>query len=154
MLVLLSLLINCRLNRKILVRRFNLRINPISISKDVLVIGAAGAGPFIEEILNVNPTARVHVTDQDTDALRHLKHKLAPFGNQVKLVRRSLADLSNIPENKFGAALLLWPSVDNTCFDRLMEVLKSRLIDDGQIAIISWMLNDGGQSFGMVEKIL
>ena len=122
-------------------------IGSVQISKDVLFIGATGAAPFIEEIFNINPSACVHVIDQDTEALRHLRHKLSPFGKQVKLIRRSLGDLSTIPENRFGSAFILWPSVSQDVMNGLMDLLQKRLIDDSEIAVISWMYEGSGNKF-------
>lgn len=122
-------------------------VSSVRVSNEVLFIGATGAAPFIEEIFNVNPSARVHVIDQDTEALRHLRHKLAPYGKQVKLVRRSLSDLSNIPEDKFGSAFILWPSIAKETLNNMMDLLQSRLIDDAEIAVISWMSESSGDNF-------
>lgn len=122
-------------------------ISKMSCSGEILFIGATGAAPFIEEVFNINPSAKVHVIDHDTEALRHLRHKLAPFGSQVKLIRKSLADLAVIPEDKFSSAIILWPSVSKDSLAKLLEILQGRLLEDGQISMISWLKEDSGQKF-------
>jgi hypothetical protein len=122
-------------------------VSKVSVTKEILLIGATGAVPFVEEIFNVNPSARVYILDEDNEALRHLRHKLAHFGKQVKLVRKSFGDLSIIPQDKFSTAIVLWPTLQQDMFANMLNVLKSRLAEDGQLAIISWLNKESGAKF-------
>lgn len=119
----------------------------LSGMNEVLFIGGLGAAPFIEEILTINPSSRVFVMDDDTEALRHLRHKLSRHGQRVKLVRRSLKDLKSVPQNRFDTAILLWPSLALSALDQVTDSLEGCLRGHGKIAVISWVSNQGSQKF-------
>lgn len=122
-------------------------ISDIGMMNKVLFLGSLGAAPFIEEVLTLNPSAKVHVMDNDTEALRHLRHKLSRYGQRVKIVRRALTDLSIVPEGRFDAAIILWPAVTSVELDQKMDELEGKLGDKGKISIISWIGDNGSQKF-------
>ena len=122
-------------------------ISDIGMMSEVLFLGSLGAAPFIEEVLTLNPSAKVHVMDNDTEALRHLRHKLSRYGQRVKIVRRALTDLSIVPEGRFDAAIILWPAVTSVELDQKMDELEGKLGDKGKISIISWIGDNGSHKF-------
>ena len=122
-------------------------ISDIGMMNKVLFLGSLGAAPFIEEVLTLNPSAKVHVMDNDTEALRHLRHKLSRYGQRVKIVRRALTDLSIVPEGRFDAAIILWPAVTSVELDQKMDELEGKLGENGKISIISWIGHNGSQKF-------
>lgn len=122
-------------------------ISDIGMMNKVLFLGSLGAAPFIEEVLTLNPSAKVHVMDNDTEALRHLRHKLSRYGQRVKIVRRALTDLSIVPEGRFDAAIILWPAVTSVELDQKMDELEGKLGENGKISIISWIGDNGSQKF-------
>ena len=115
--------------------------------KDVLVIGAVGAAPFVEEILSANPDSRVSIMDQDTEALRHLRNKLSHHGKRVKIVRRAPTDLSIVPDDRFDAAILLWPKMTMQEQEIVLAKLKDKLDRNGKVSVISWADDDGAEKF-------
>lgn len=119
----------------------------IGIKDEVLVIGALGAGPFIEEFLGMNPSSRVQVLDHDTEALRHLRDRLAHYGTRVKLVRKSRVDVSELPTGKFDAALLLWPEMSNEQLNETLDILQARIKEKSSISIVSWNADEGAKKF-------
>jgi PAS domain-containing protein len=122
-------------------------ISDIGMMNEVLFLGSLGAAPFIEEVLTLNPSAKVHVMDNDTEALRHLRHKLSRYGQRVKIVRRALTDLSIVPEGRFDAAIILWPAVTSVELDQKMDELEGKLGENGKISIISWIGENGSHKF-------
>lgn len=122
-------------------------ISDIGMMNEVLFLGSLGAAPFIEEVLTLNPSAKVHVMDNDTEALRHLRHKLSRYGQRVKIVRRALTDLSIVPEGRFDAAIILWPAVTSVELDQKMDELEGKLGENGKISIISWIGDNGSHKF-------
>ena len=122
-------------------------ISDIGMMSEVLFLGSLGAAPFIEEVLTLNPSAKVHVMDNDTEALRHLRHKLSRYGQRVKIVRRALTDLSIVPEGRFDAAIILWPAVTSVELDQKMDELEGKLGENGKISIISWIGDNGSHKF-------
>ena len=122
-------------------------ISDIGMMNKVLFLGSLGAAPFIEEVLTLNPSAKVHVMDNDREALRHLRHKLSRYGQRVKIVRRALTDLSIVPEGRFDAAIILWPAVTSVELDQKMDELEGKLGDKGKISIISWIGENGSHKF-------
>jgi hypothetical protein len=110
----------------------------VGICHEVLMIGAVGAAPFVEEILSESPFARVSVMDHDTEALRLLRQKLSRFGKRVKVVRRDPTDLSIVPEDKFDTAVILWPRMGQQSLDKLLIDLRRKLTDATRVSIISW----------------
>ena len=122
-------------------------ISDIGMMNEVLFLGSLGAAPFIEEVLTLNPSAKVHVMDNDTEALRHLRHKLSRYGQRVKIVRRALTDLSIVPEGRFDAAIILWPAVTFVELDQKMDELEGKLGENGKISIISWIGDNGSHKF-------
>jgi hypothetical protein len=113
-------------------------VTDIGICHEVLMIGAVGAAPFIEEILNESPFAKVSVMDHDVEALRLLRQKLSRFGKRVKVVRRDPTDLSVVPEDKFDTAVVLWPRMSQLTLDKLLAGLRHKLVDATRVSIISW----------------
>jgi hypothetical protein len=122
-------------------------IRELDTVNDVLVIGAVGAAPFVEEILSSNPSSRVSIMDDDTEALRHLRNKLSRHGKRVKIVRRSPTDLSIIPEDRFDAAILLWPKMTMREQETVLAKLKDKLDRHGKVSVISWADVDGAEMF-------
>lgn len=114
---------------------------------DVLILGAVGATPFIEEILTVHPEARVSVMDDDVEALRHLRHKLGRHGKRIKIVRRKITDLSIVPDDKFDVAIVLWPAVSLAELQVITRELNNKLADYGRYSIISWSIEQGSKKF-------
>jgi hypothetical protein len=121
---------------------------------DVLIVGASGAAPFVREILSINQTVKVSVIDHDTEALRHLRHKLSPFGSRVKLIRNSLENLA-MPKTRFGSAMILWPTLDESALARITSRIEQGVSSGGRVAVISW-LNEGsgGEFWDCVQRDL
>jgi hypothetical protein len=122
-------------------------ISDLDVIKDVLLLGAVGAAPFIEEILTVHPDSRVSVMDDDTEALRHLRHKLSRYGKRIKVIRRDIIDLSIVPEDRFDAAIILWPKVSSEDLQKITRGLNNKLADYGRISVISWSIENGASKF-------
>ena len=115
--------------------------------KDVLILGAVGAAPFVEEILTVHTDARVSVVDSDTEALRHLRHKLSRYGRRLKIVRRPITDLSIVPDDRFDVGIVLWPSVSLAELETICRDLNNKLADYGRLSVISWAVDKGAVKF-------
>jgi hypothetical protein len=115
--------------------------------REVLILGAVGAAPFVEAILSENLEARVTIMDDDTEALRHLRRKLSRHGKQIKIIRRSITDLQNLPEDRFDTAILLWPRASLKEVNQIAKELNNKLADYGRYSIISWSLSNGAKKF-------
>jgi hypothetical protein len=114
-------------------------VTDMGFCRNVLIIGSVGAAQFIEEILNQSPFAKVSVMDDDTEALRLLRHNLSRFGKRVKIVRCNPTDLSIVPEDKFDTALILWPRMSHQTLEKVLVVIRRKLIDATRVSIISWV---------------
>ena len=119
----------------------------IGLVENILVLGAVGAAPFITEILSESPGARVSVMDDDVEALRHLRAQMSRFGSRVKIVRRHVTDLTIVPEDRFDAALLLWPRMSQLTLDVVLAQLRKKLINPTRVSIISWVDGVGCEKF-------
>jgi hypothetical protein len=115
--------------------------------QNILVLGAVGAAQFITEIMHESPHAQVSVMDDDVEALRHLKSQMSRFGKRVKIVRRKILDLSIVPEDRFDAALLLWPRVDQANLELILVQLRKKLVTSTRISIISWVDETSSEKF-------
>lgn len=115
--------------------------------RDVLILGAVGAAPFIESILSEHLEARVAVMDDDVEALRHLRHKLSRHGKRVKIIRKKITDLSSLPEDRFNVALVLWPSVSSRDLAQMTKELNNKLADYGRYSVVSWSVDHGAIKF-------
>lgn len=115
--------------------------------RDVLILGAVGAAPFIESILSEHLEARVAVMDDDVEALRHLRHKLSRHGKRVKIIRKKITDLSSLPEDRFNVALVLWPSVSSRELAQMTKELNNKLADYGRYSVVSWSVDQGALKF-------
>lgn len=63
----------------------------------LVVDGTVGFGGHAEAILErTGPDGRLVGLDRDDVALRHARHRLAPFGERVELVRASFRDLGTV----------------------------------------------------------
>jgi hypothetical protein len=115
--------------------------------REVLILGAVGAAPFVEAILAENLDARIAVMDDDMEALRHLRHKLSRHGKRVKIIRRRVTDLSALPEDRFDVAIILWPAVSSAQLAQITKDLNIKLADYGRYSIISWSVGKGASKF-------
>jgi hypothetical protein len=94
-------------------------------SKNILIIGAALAPGLIDRIFRLTNMSRVTVVDDDSEALRTLKSKVAPYKGRVKLVRKKDCRLTDaLRDATFDHVVCLRPATPTSETSKLIKSLK------------------------------
>ena len=116
-------------------------IKELGSSQKILILGAVKAEGLVEALLADGLHRQVTVADDDAESLRLVRVRCGRFHNRIRLVRRSLAGIKNLPEGRFDAAVIMYPRLDERELGFVVESAFSAVNSRGQVLVAGYNSN-------------
>ncbi len=117
-------------------------IRDIGDADKILIVGAVKAEGLVEALLSDSLHRQVTVVDDDAEALRLVRARCGRFHNRIRLVRRSFLGLQNLPQNRFHAAIIMYPRLSEQDLAFVVETVLAVIPNHGRLLVAGYNAKD------------
>lgn len=116
-------------------------VKELGNAQKILILGAVKAEGLIEALLSDGLHRQVTVVDDDAESLRLVRIRCGRFHDRIRLVRRSLAGIKNLPESRFDAAVVMYPRLDERELGFVVESALAAVHSRGSMIVAGYNSN-------------